>query len=113
MPGRKFRVPEDMLPFAEKLSPEEKKRWIREWHRLLWRSPRYVAIFAVVAIACLGFFALFMPPWQFTPEVWSRCVFGIGELGVAYVLAEFFAYGFSKPAIEARMSAEFQRREKA
>src|SRR5438045_9339476 len=50
MPGRKAKIPEDMLPFKERLSPEEKKRWVAEWRRLVWHSPRYVAIYAAVVV---------------------------------------------------------------
>lgn len=113
MRARRFKVPEDMLPFAGRLSPEERKMWAREWRHLLWHSPRYVAVFAVVALACIAFFASFMPAWEFTTEVWSRWIFGLGELVVVYSLAEFIAYGVSQPDIEERILRAHLDREKA
>src|SRR4051794_38194947 len=104
MPGRKFRIPEDMLPFSGRLSVEEKKKWVSEWRHLVWHSPRYVTVYVAVVVCVVGFFARFMPAWQIAAGVWSKILFGVGELVVAYILAEFAAYGFSKPVIEERIT---------
>jgi hypothetical protein len=103
MVGRKARIPDDMLPFKERLSPEEKKKWIAEWRRLVWHSPRYLALYAFVVIAVILFFVFFMPVWEIADTVGSKLLFGAGELMVVYMLAEWFTYGFSRPVIERRM----------
>ena len=110
MPGHKIRIPDDMLPFAERLTVDQKKKWISDWRHLVWHSPRYIALYAAVIVCACGFFAIFLPAWQIADAIWIKILFGVGELFVAYILAEFAAYGFSKSTIEERI-ADFLKTE--
>jgi len=94
-----------MLPFADLLSGDERKKWVSEWRHLVWHTPRYVAVYAAVIVGVAGFFVHFMPAWQIAGTVWSAILFGAGQSLVAYILAEFAAYGFSKPVIEKRIAS--------
>jgi hypothetical protein len=102
-----------MLPFKDRLSAEEKKMWVAEWRRLVWHSPRYLTIYATVAIAAVLFFVRFMPAWGIADTVATKMLFGAGELLVVYLLAEMAAYGFSRSVIEARMTKAFPKDEEA
>jgi hypothetical protein len=102
MMGRKFRVPEDMLPFAARLSVEEQKKWAYEWRRLVWHSPRCIVVFLVSAATVAAFFAVFMPGWQIVDPVGSK-IFCAVELFLAYVAGENAAFVVSKGTIKQRI----------
>ena len=113
MPGRHAKLPEDMLPFRDRLSAEEKKKWVTEWRRLVWRSPRYLSIYAAVIVAAVVFFVRFMPVWEIADTIGSKMLFGAGEILVVYVLAESAVYTFSRSVIKERMTKVFSKDERA
>ncbi|HVX91295.1 MAG TPA: hypothetical protein VHC20_06795 [Candidatus Paceibacterota bacterium] len=97
MPGRGFKIPDDMLPHRERLSEAERRQFVRSWRKLALRSRKARFVFLAAFCCVLSLFALFLPPWGF--DGGARYFMYFWEPFASFFVATYFPYRSTKKVI--------------
>ncbi|MEO6004360.1 MAG: hypothetical protein ABIZ04_24845 [Opitutus sp.] len=111
----RIRLPEDLIPGREAMSPDERARWARDWKDLVQKRPRYRWSFAVSFVALLAFFGGVVAPAVLAFSHGLRARLSMPFLVVllsamlAYVLQFLLSRGEMKRRIERAHRREEER----